>query len=517
MRVPAPTATLGSALPASQAAKAASAAPGARANRSGATRGSRLGKTLMDSAPAKRSRQNGGMAARASAAGDLRQGSSFAVSGLYLTDHTITVPLDHSGATPGTIDVFFREVVQLSKKGDATLPYLLFLQGGPGFEAPRPTDCSGWLKQATNYFRVVLLDQRGTGRSTPVTTDGLVAMGPPETQAAYLRHFRSDAIVYDAELIRTALVPSSNQGGRWSVLGQSFGGFCCLTYLSFAPGGLTEVLMTGGIPPGIASPCSAEDVYRACVPRCIAQTHKFYERFPDDVARVQALVLHLESLPGGAALTPGGNRLTPRALQALGLHALGFSAGLERLHYLLEGALEGGQLSYKFKKEFDTWISWDTNPLYALLHEPIYCQAGGASRWAAQRVRDAHAAEFDASAAAREGRPVLFTGEMVFPWMFEDYAELRKVAGAAHALAETADWGPLYDAAALSTNAVPTAAISYYEDLFVDFNLAQETAGRVRGLRQWVTNEYLHCGIREAGAAIFERLLSMARGAVMLR
>lgn len=106
---------------------------------------------------------------------------------------------------------------------------------------------------------------------------------------------------------------------------------------------------------------------------------------------------------------------------------------------------------------------------------------------------------------------------MVFPWMFEDYAELRKVAGAAHALAAAADWGPLYDPAALAANTVPAAAISYYEDLFVDFNLAQETAAGVRGLRQWVTNEYLHCGIREAGPVIFERLISMARGAVLLR
>lgn len=35
--------------------------------------------------------------------------------------------------------------------------------------------------------------------------------------------------------------------------------------------------------------------------------------------------------------------------------------------------------------------------------------------------------------------------------------------------------------------------------------------------RQWITNEYLHCGIREAGATIFEKLLNMARGGVLLR
>lgn len=34
---------------------------------------------------------------------------------------------------------------------------------------------------------------------------------------------------------------------------------------------------------------------------------------------------------------------------------------------------------------------------------------------------------------------------------------------------------------------------------------------------QWITSEYLHCGIREAGATIFEKLLNMARGGVLLR
>lgn len=42
-----------------------------------------------------------------------------------------------------------------------------------------------------------------------------------------------------------------------------------------------------------------------------------------------------------------------------------------------------------------------------------------ASRWAADRVRDspAFAAAFDAVAAAKEGRPVMFTGECVYRWV----------------------------------------------------------------------------------------------------
>lgn len=44
-------------------------------------------------------------------------------------------------------------------KEDLPLPYLLFLQGGPGFESPRPTEASGWMKKACEEYRVVLLDQ----------------------------------------------------------------------------------------------------------------------------------------------------------------------------------------------------------------------------------------------------------------------------------------------------------------------------------------------------------------------
>lgn len=44
-------------------------------------------------------------------------------------------------------------------KEEQPLPYLLYLQGGPGFEAPRPTEPSGWIRKACEEFRVILMDQ----------------------------------------------------------------------------------------------------------------------------------------------------------------------------------------------------------------------------------------------------------------------------------------------------------------------------------------------------------------------
>ena len=88
--------------------------------------------------------------------------------GLVLTEHEFKVPLDHADPGGRTITVFAREVADPDGRDR---PLLVFLQGGPGSEAPRPTrhpSAPGWLDRALSEFRVLMLDQRGTGRSTPV-------------------------------------------------------------------------------------------------------------------------------------------------------------------------------------------------------------------------------------------------------------------------------------------------------------------------------------------------------------
>uniref|UniRef100_A0A453QTR1 AB hydrolase-1 domain-containing protein n=1 Tax=Aegilops tauschii subsp. strangulata TaxID=200361 RepID=A0A453QTR1_AEGTS len=88
-------------------------------------------------------------------------GPWYAVPDLSLRGHRFAVPLDHS--SPGSpsaprITVFGREVVAAGKE-EAPLPYLVYLQGGPGYESPRPTEASGWVKKACEEYRVLLLDQ----------------------------------------------------------------------------------------------------------------------------------------------------------------------------------------------------------------------------------------------------------------------------------------------------------------------------------------------------------------------
>ena len=81
---------------------------------------------------------------------------------------------------------------------------------------------------------------------------------------------------------------------------QSYGGFCAVTYLSFAPQGLKQVLLTGGIPPiGSGSGCTADAVYRACFEPIIHQNEKYYLRFPQDIEIVREVVNHLAESEGG--------------------------------------------------------------------------------------------------------------------------------------------------------------------------------------------------------------------------
>lgn len=48
----------------------------------------------------------------------------------------------------------------------------------------------------------------------------------------------------------------------------------------------------------------------------------------------------------------------------------------------------------------------------------------------------------------------MFTGEMVFPWMFEDFAALRPYKAAADLLAAKQDWPQLYQPQVLAGNTV---------------------------------------------------------------
>jgi hypothetical protein len=95
--------------------------------------------------------------------------------------------------------------------------------------------------------------------------------------------------------------------------------------------------------------------------------------------------------------------------------------------------------------------------------------------------------------------------------MFEEYTGLAPLREAAEILARH-QWPRLYDAERLSENEVPVAAAIYADDMYVARALSEETAGRVRGLRAWVTNEYEHNGLRVDADRVLGRLIDLVRG-----
>ncbi|WP_328325939.1 MULTISPECIES: alpha/beta fold hydrolase [unclassified Streptomyces] len=427
--------------------------------------------------------------------------ASYRHDGLVCTDHTIGVPLDHRDPDGPSITLFAREVVAEDRE-DSELPRLLWLQGGPGGRAERPNAAGAWLRRALRDYRVVLMDQRGTGRSTPADRRTLARFGTDAgAAAAYLGHFRADSIVRDAELLRRRL-----QGDRpWSVLGQSFGGFSTLTYLSLAPEGLTRAYITGGLPTLTGH---ADDVYRAAYARTLAHNERYFARYPADQRIADAVAGHLAEHD---VRMPSGERLTVRRFQTLGI-GFGTSAKFDSLHYLLETAFtegaHGPELTDTFLRGADATVSFTERPLYAVLHEPIYAQGGRPTDWSAHRVRR----EFPAFDAV-PGAPVRFTGEMVYPWQFDEDPALVPLRGAAEALAARTDWPALYDLDRLAANEVPVVAAVYHDDMYVDREQALATAGAVRGLRTWVTDAYAHDGVR-ADAAVLDRLIAMADGEI---
>lgn len=418
---------------------------------------------------------------------------SFIDAGLHYTPYTFTVPLDYQDDSKGTIEVFARSVCLVGDE-DSNKPWLVYFQGGPGFPSPRPNGNNGWIKRALQEYRVLLLDQRGTGNSSVINHQTLAHL-TPQQQAEYLSHFRADNIVRDAEFIRQEIGVE-----KWAILGQSFGGFCSLTYLSLFPDSLCLSYITGGVPSVSRHP---DDVYKATFKRTMDKNHAFFQQFPKAQQLCQNIAAHLLE---NEEFLPNGQRFTVEQFQQIGIN-FGVSDTFLPTYYWLESALihvnGKPQLRYEFLSDMLAQQNFQTNPIYAILHESIYCQ-GFASNWSAHRVRQSHQAF-----AYEKGKSFYFTGEMVFPWMFDQYVNLKPLKEAAEILANKDDWPALYDEKQLAMNKVPVSCAVYADDMFVEMDISRETLSLMPNSKAWITNEYEHNGLRADGERILDTLIAM--------
>jgi pimeloyl-ACP methyl ester carboxylesterase len=390
----------------------------------------------------------------------------------------------------------------------AQLPWLVYLQGGPGFECRSPQNVS-WVPTILDKgYQVLMLDQRGTGLSTAISQSSLQLRGDEKVQAEYMKSFRADSIVKDCEAVRKALTADfPEEKKKWSLLGQSFGGFCCTTYLSFYPEGVKEAFLFGGLPPLRNNP---DEVYQRLYERVKQRNEAYYAKYPEDIARVHRIVKLLSRFGDETVRVQGGEGfLSARRFMQLGIY-FGKHGGLDQVHELVLRAdtdlTQFGHLTRPTVIALEQAQSFDTNVIYALLHEPIYCQ-GEAANWSAERLLEKFP-EFSLQ-NVDDGKPVFFTGEMIYPFMFESYPELKKLRTVGHLLAEEKNWPKLYNNEQLKKNEVPVFAAAYYDDNYVDFDLSMETAKTIKGCKPFVTNSMYHNAISAKTDEVLKALFAL--------
>jgi hypothetical protein len=303
-----------------------------------------------------------------------------------------------------------------------------------------------------------------------------------------------------------------------------------MTYLSLVDHPPKICLLTGGIAPMLTP---AYDAYSSLWERVRERSLRYYEMYPGDIRLVKKIVTTLLEQP---ATLPSGGTLTARRFLQLGMSLGSSPSSFASMHSLFQSAFldpttDDDDFARAFLKAMDTDQRFDEYPLYYWMHESIYADGPKHSptNWAAHRAYEDKIktpSEFDyrlTSALDSDARPTLFSGEMVFPWMAEDYAECGGVGCTAlvNALAIKEDWGPLYDAdhmrQVLGDGTSRAAAAVYYGDMYVDFDCTMKVASRGGPLEKckvYVTNEYQHSGLRDDGANIFTKLHGMATGSV---
>ncbi|EGX96889.1 proline iminopeptidase, putative [Cordyceps militaris CM01] len=433
------------------------------------------------------------------------------------------VPLDYAEPETASIKLFGRLATKRESplfepaQPPAPKPYIVYLQGGPGFGCSPPNSAPMTEHLISRGYDVLYLDHRGTGLSTPVSLAMLEHHSAnPEAQAKYLRLMRQDNTVRDLEAVRKCLNDGlSGEKAKWSIIGQSYGGFVSLSYLSMHPEGLREAFLTGGLAP-IGR--SIDEIYQTTFAHTASRNKAYYEKFPEDVERVRTIVAHIESYTEskGPVRMPGGGTLTVPRLMTIGI-SFGIHDGFDTVHNaileLYASLVSFGHFSRSSLYTIENWSGFDNNILYAILHEAIYCDGpGSVSNWSAQRVGES----FESFSWLRPGAkvaqstdPIFFSGEMIFRDHFSTYPELSALREAAEKLATADDWPALYDQEQLRNNEVPLYAVSYVNDMFVDFGYATATARLVKGSKFFATNALYHNGIRAGAAEVFKQLFNL--------
>jgi len=157
---------------------------------------------------------------------------------------TVTVPLDRSGATPGSVNLAVARVPAPQGPSRGTI---LFLAGGPGESALASLpELAGIFAALAPGYDLLTFDQRGTGRSSPLFCPSL--RGPGSETTVFARcgaqlgpargFYRTSDSVHDIEAVRQSI--GSPQVG---LLGVSYGGRVGGEYVRRYPGAVSRMVL----------------------------------------------------------------------------------------------------------------------------------------------------------------------------------------------------------------------------------------------------------------------------------
>ncbi len=208
----------------------------------------------------------------------------------------VSVPLNYGDPNGRQINIFYRLMPSHSStNADLNKPILVVMNGGPGsassgyraldhnYQDPKAGDA---FSELTKYFRILAVDQRGTGRSMPLDLDS-----PRLSQKIIARYFDADEHARDHVAVITAVIPKDEE---FFILARSYGGLIGFQYLTLegelrAPAGM---VMSSAVQPHMDS----VQVFAKRREKQLDLNRSLLASDPDIKNKIDRLRLHLDSL-----------------------------------------------------------------------------------------------------------------------------------------------------------------------------------------------------------------------------
>lgn len=218
----------------------------------------------------------------------------------------LEVPADPDDPDGETLALFVARIPALTP--EATADAVTIINGGPGASSVSLyVDLQGAFESLRRERDIVLVDQRGTGRSAPLDCPTLEEASQDYDAALVRRttHACLDALEHDPRLFTTSVAVADLETVRrrlgyaqWNLYGVSYGTRVAQHYLQRHPDRVRTLVIDGVIPPALAlgpdiAP-HAQHTLDAILARCGGADY-CAEAFPDPTGQLDALSTRLRA------------------------------------------------------------------------------------------------------------------------------------------------------------------------------------------------------------------------------